>query len=79
MGQDQRRDREVGRHLRRGVTALLIADQQLRSRTTQYRADLAGAGARADADHDGAATLDRNEQDVDSGGVAVPHGHPITR
>ena len=80
--QDQRGDRgfvgRARRGLRRGTAALLVADQDLRLRTAQYRSDLAGTGARADADDDGAAAFDCDEQHVDGGGVAMPHRDPIT-
>ncbi len=76
--QDQRGHRGFANHTRRGTAALWIADQELRPRIAQYRSDLAGPGARADADHDGAAAFDRDEQHVDGGGIAVPHRDPIT-
>ena len=55
-----------------------VTDQQLGPRVAQYRGDLTGAGARADADNDGAATFHGDEQQVDSRGVAVPHRDSIT-
>ena len=61
-----------------GSLALAVTDQQLWPRIAQYRGDLAGAGARADADNDGAATFHGDEQQVDSRGVAVPHRDSIT-
>ena len=64
--------------LGRGFAALAVADQQLWPRVAQYRGDLAGAGARADADNDGAATFHGDEQQVDGRGVAVPHRDSIT-
>jgi hypothetical protein len=80
--QDQQRHCEFGCHARRGLrrdtAALLIADQDLRLRTAQYRSDLTSAGTRADADHDSTTAFDCDEQHVDSGGVAVPHRKPIT-
>ncbi len=45
--------------------------------SAQYLSDLSGAGARTDADDDGAAALDCDEQHVDGGGVAVPHRDAI--
>ena len=55
-----------------------VTDQQLWPCVAQYRGDLAGAGPRADADNDGAATFHGDEQQVDSRGVAVPHRDSIT-
>ena len=75
-GTESSLDRRGG--LGRGFAALAVTDQQLWPRVAQYRGDLAGAGARADADNDGAATFHGDEQQVDSRGVAVPHRDSIT-
>ena len=60
------------------TAALMVADQHSRLRVMQYRGDLAATGTCADADNDGAAAFDGDKQDVDCGGVAVPHCDPIT-
>lgn len=77
--EDVRGDRaRVRRGPRRGAGALPIADQKLRPRTPQDRSDLASAGTRADANHDGTAALDCDEQRMDRRGVTVPYAHPVT-